>query len=259
MRIIATTTQANPCISDSFKQFLAETGYELVQRANKSLDRLRNEYKASGIIVWKNSGPQLYIQDERYFFHPSMAKIRITMFRNNGALDPMAKACGLDGNQDFLDCTLGIGSDAIVAAYFNPSRKIVGVESSPLIASITKWGMRLYETPEAYLAQAVRKVEVIQMDHLEYLRQQPDNAYDVVYFDPMFRTPFLKSQAISPLRLIANNNPLEKSAIGEACRVARQRVVMKEAVSTKEFERLGFKRVDWSPNRKIAFGIIQIQ
>jgi 16S rRNA (guanine1516-N2)-methyltransferase len=258
MRIIATTTRSNLHISDSFSQFLAETGYELVQRANKSLEKLRDEYQAAGIIVWKDNSPQLYIQDQRYFFHPSMAKIRITKFIKDGTLDPMVEACGLDGTQDFLDCTLGMGSDAIVAAYFNPSRRVVGVEKSPLVASITKWGMRLYESSEAYLVQAVERVEVISMDHMEYLRQQPDNAYDIVYFDPMFRTPLLKSQAISPLRLIASDKPLERSVIEEACRVARQRVVMKEAVFSREFERLGFNKVDRSRNRKIAFGIIQI-
>jgi 16S rRNA G966 N2-methylase RsmD len=85
-----------------------------------------------------------------------------------------------------------------------------------------------------------------------------DNAFDIVFFDPMFRKPLLKSQAISPLRLLANNDPLEKSIIEEACRVAKRRVVMKEMVSSLEFERLGFTKILRSSYNKIGMGVLEV-
>ena len=94
------------------------------------------------------------------------------------------------------------------------------------------------------------------MDYLDYLRQQKDNSYDVVYFDPMFRKPLTASNGISPLRSVANHAPLSEEAVAEALRVARQRVVMKEASGSEEFARLGFHQLMGGKYSKVHYGVM---
>lgn len=257
MRVIATTSQSKSAIAPEFKEFLQESGFDFVPRRRKGLKALADEYNAQGVVVWQAEGPVLYIDDAKFFFHPSMAKNRIALFRKSGFIDPLARACSMRENSSFLDCTLGLGADAVVASYFSPVGRIVGLESSAPAAYVVKWGMKLYKSRMPWLDNAIKKIEVINCDHHSYLQQMQDDSFDIVYFDPMFRRPLLKSQAIAPLRLLANREPLEKKTIIEACRVARQRVVLKELVSSQEFKRLGFEKLVGNPHNKIAFGIIE--
>lgn len=258
MNIIATTTQSACTIDNNFAAFLEESNIKYVPRERKSLNILVRENDACGVIVWHIDGPVLNIDGQKFYFHPSMAKVRLSAYRKSGTVDPMINAFSIEVNDSILDCTLGLGADAIVASYFVPYGKVTGIESSPAAASIIKWGMKLYQSKMTWLDNAIKKIEVINGDHSNYLEQLEDNSYDIVYFDPMFRKPLLKSQPISSLRALANHSALEISTIKEACRVAKKRVVIKEMVSSSEFERLGCHKVMGSPNNKIAFGVIHI-
>ncbi|NLO22593.1 MAG: class I SAM-dependent methyltransferase [Syntrophomonadaceae bacterium] len=258
MQIVATTTQARNDIGSDFQQFLDESGIEYAPRQRKSLEKIRRESQAEGVIVWERSGPVLYWPESKFFFHPSMAKVRIALYRKKGQVDPLVEVCGLEEDDLFLDCTLGLGADAIVASYFTPRGQVVGLESSLPISQVVKWGMRLYESDMFWLQEAIQRIKVINCDHRTYLHQIADKSFDLVYFDPMFREPILKSQALSPLRKAANNNPLDLETIQQACRIARKRVVIKERRDSSEFSRLNCEEVIGSPNNKIAFGVIHI-
>ena len=95
-------------------------------------------------------------------------------------------------------------------------------------------------------------------DYLSYLKAQPDNSFDIVYFDPMFRHALLDSKNLSPLRQLADNDPVSLEAINEAKRVAKYRVVFKENSRSLEFARLGFEKicgVKIRPNSLWCYGI----
>jgi 16S rRNA (guanine1516-N2)-methyltransferase len=258
MKIVATTTQSGNGIDSSFQQFLNESDIEYVPRQRKSLERIQRENQAQGVIVWERSGPVLYWPGSKFFFHPSMAKVRIALYRKKGQVDPLIEVCDLKEDDRFLDCTLGLGADAIVASYFTPLGQVVGLESSLPISQVVKWGMQLYQSEMLWLQEAIKRIKVINCEHQSYLKQLEDKSYDVVYFDPMFRDPLLKSQALSPLRKVANHQPLELETIQQACRVARKRVVIKERRDGSEFSRLHCQEVIGSPNNKIAFGVIHL-
>ncbi|MDD2621274.1 MAG: class I SAM-dependent methyltransferase, partial [Syntrophomonadaceae bacterium] len=217
-----------------------------------------SEHQAQGVVVWQVDGPIMHIANEVFFFHPSMAKNRIACFRKFRQIDNLARACQLQPHDSFLDCTLGLGADAIVASYFSKGGQIVALESSLLIAMIVKWGMKMYNSSMTWLNSAVKNIEVINANHYDYLKKLPDNSFDIVYFDPMFRKPILESQAIAPLRLMANHQELSKSSITEAIRVARKRVVVKEMTNSQEFERLGLVKLEYSPHNKLAYGIKEV-
>ncbi|MEN6325491.1 MAG: class I SAM-dependent methyltransferase [Syntrophomonas sp.] len=257
MKIIATTTQSNASICEGFARFIEESGFVFVPRQRKSIELLTVEQGASGVVVWQSEGPVLHIGGEVFFFHPSMAKNRIAAYRKFKQNDNLIKSCQLNPGDSFLDCTLGLGADAIVASYFSAGGRVVGLESSRAIAMIVKWGMRQYSSAMTWLNDAVRNIEVLNTDHYDYLKSLPDNSFDIVYFDPMFRKPIMASQAIAPLRQIANHQELSTASISEASRVARKRVVVKELTESMEFERLGMMKLEFSPHNKISYGVIQ--
>ena len=263
MKIGITTTQRKEPYPH-LKEFLQEAGLPFYPRNGGSVARLMREHDLAGMIVWKENGPELHLKDadQPFFYHPSMAKNRLTAWRKKQQPDALARAAELRPGDAFLDCTLGMGADALTAAYFTEEAgRVVGVESSPLIALIIRWGMRIYaETTEhLWMRPALSRIEVVNADYLDYLRALPDDSFDVVYFDPMFRQPVYESQAISVIRSLANPAPLSPEAVQEACRVARRCVLLKEKQISGEFERLGFTPVHESQTSKLAYGRIEVK
>jgi len=257
MKLIVTTTQTMTEREADLEAFLAESGLPFVPR-DRSLAKLQEKYQAEGVIVWGADVPILYFDNEKLYFHPSMAKNRIAFYRKQQRPDIMIEAAGLQRGDSFLDCTLGLGADAIVASYFSATGRVTGLEHQPEIAYVIGWGMKRYVYEMAWLQEAVRRIVVVAADHKEYLPGLEDRSYDIVYFDPMFTHPIFKSQPISPLRKLADHDRLEQETIDQACRVAHKRVVMKDLAEGEELERLGFQKISRSKYNKLAYGVINV-
>ena len=90
------------------------------------------------------------------------------------------------------------------------------------------------------------------------MRGQADDSFDAVYFDPMFRHPFMESAGIHPLRFLADPRPVSAEAIREARRVARRRVVLKESSKSGEFARLGFSAFVGGKYSHVRYGVITL-
>ncbi|NPV26036.1 MAG: class I SAM-dependent methyltransferase [Firmicutes bacterium] len=253
-RLIVTTTQPREEQIKLAQELAARVGGQYVSRGNRSVKQL----KAQGysIVVVEASQITWYPPGEgRVFFHPSMAKLRIKECRTKGR-DQMVEALGLRPGAEVLDCTLGLGADAIVASFVvGHTGRVVGIEASPVLAELVRWGLSCYVEPNPELTAAMRRIEVVTADHLDYLRSLPDQSFDVVYFDPMFRRPILASSALKPVRRWVNSDPLRLEAVQEAQRVSRARVVMKEHRGSSEFTRLGFTEVRGGKYSRVAYGI----
>lgn len=258
MKFIVTTTQSAVEREPLMELFLQECGFAYVPRQRKGLELLMQEHLADGVIVWERQGPVLYIEGEKFFFHPSMAKNRIAFYRKMQTPDLLVKACQLQTGDSFLDCTLGMGADSIVASYFSESGRICGLEHQTAVACVIRWGMKLYNCRMPWLNEAIQRIEVMNCNHQAFLQEQDDQSFDIVYFDPMFQKPLMKSQPISPLRKLADHDPLQSDSIREACRVARKRVVMKDLSAGEELERLGFTLLPGSKHNKLAYGMIEV-
>lgn len=258
MNIIVTTTQSVDEVSPILDKFLTSTDFRYVPRQKMGLDRLAHEHCADGVVVWESAGPVLYFGGEKLFFHPSMAKNRIAAYRKLNQQDLMIKACRLEPGWSFLDCTLGMGADAIVASYFSQNGRITGLESEKAVAAVIGWGMKIYRGRMGWLNQAINRIEVLNYDHRVYLNQLPERSYDVVYFDPMFEQPLLKSQPLNPLRKLANPAPINRETITTAARAARRLVVMKTLASGEEIERLNLKRISGSRHNPITYGVLEV-
>ena len=260
MQTIVTTSHKSDPRSEAIAGWAAEVlNSEFVDRSRMSLDDLKIKYNAENIIVVANGEIKLYSPQGEYFFHPSMSVPRIKAIRQ-GKSDHMIAAMALKPGGSVLDCTLGLGSDAIVASFAaGPEGLVTGIEAVPEIALIVKHGMANYITESQTLKSAIERIRVECALYEQYLTGIPDQAFDIVYFDPMFRHPRLKSSSMEPLRGIVRYDPLSPDAVREALRVARKRVVMKENNFSCEFARLGFSAVIGGRYSPVAFGVIEKQ
>jgi hypothetical protein len=212
-----------------------------------------------GILVVSSQRISFFTGSSEFFFHPGLAKLRINEVKN-GKTDQMIQALSLEAGDTLLDCTLGLGTDAIVASYVAGTRgRVTGLESSALIANIVGRGLKTYQFEEEDIAIAMQRIEVVHSNHKDYLAYLPSRSYDVVYFDPMFRLPRKKSPGMDAIRAIANPNPIDRETVTLALRACRRRVVIKERRWSKEFERLGFKEICGGRYAPVVYGVIERQ
>ncbi len=194
----------------------------------------------------------------RLFFHPGMAPGRIRRAAQ-GRHDHMLEAMGVGQGDQVLDCTLGLASDATVASWaVGASGRVVGIESSAVLAEIVRAGLRDYDLADPDTTMAMRRIEVVCAEHLTHLMSCPDRSYDIVYFDPMFREPLRLSPGIAGLRRWACHTMLSGSAVREATRVARRRVVIKDRYDGSELDRLGVTMRLGGRGSRVEYGVINV-
>lgn len=233
-------------------------GCRFVPRQQNSIRKLRLKYDEMDLVI-ASERELKYVneQDATLFFHPSTAQLRVKRMLQ-GEEDTLIRLAGITNGDSVLDCTAGLASDSIVFSYaIGPHGHVTAIESQAIIGLLIEEGLRDYCSEVPALDEAMRRVHIIHQDHLDYLRTQPEQSVDIIYFDPMFRSPIGESSSMSPLRGTVNNNPLSIESIHEAQRVARRRIIMKEHRESDEFARLGFTEVHRTYS-KIAYGVIQL-
>lgn len=235
-----------------------QAGIRLVPRKRFSIPNLFVQYGADAVLIVTQGKVRLFREDQPVLeYHPSMGYVRAKRLLR-GEPDPMIDVSRAQEGDRVLDCTAGLGTDSLVfAVKVGPTGLVRSLEASPELSVLLREGFASYETEKTAVSDAMRRVEVIHADHLDYLRSLPDGSFDIVYFDPMFRKPVYDSSAISPLRVYADTRALSEESIREAVRVARKTVVLKEKKGSGEMERLGFAP-DARNHAKITYGVIQV-
>ncbi len=211
-------------------------------RKGRSIAEVATGEHVTGVLVISDREPVYYEPrcQLEYFFHPNMAKVRIHNLKA-GRGDPMVEAMQLSCGDTVLDCTLGRACDAIVTSWVVGNEgKVVGVERIPILAALTAHGLASYEIQPADVAAAMRRIEVHQADYHDVLAETPSASFDVVYFDPIFDQPLDGSRAMEPLRVLADQRPVDAAALREAQRVARRAVVVKQRRGSDYWEQLPF-------------------
>ena len=256
-RIVVTTGhKMKPAHIEEATEIAARLRAPYAPRGNTSLDALRAAYGVPAVMVVKEK-LAVATEDGELYFHPGMAHLRLKNLRR-GEGDHLAEAVGLAEGMRVLDCTLGMGADAIVESFVvGASGEVVALEANPVVAFLIERGLQTFTGEHPLTEAAMRRIKVVASDHLDYLRTQPDDSFDAVYFDPMFRHPFEESSGIHPLRRLADPRPLSPEAVAEACRVARRRVVLKESSRSLEFDRLGFRETVGGRYSHIRYGVIR--
>lgn len=222
------------------------------------MQNLMADHKADALIAGKD-GFSFYRRETSgspFFFHPDTAMFRLKRVLR-GEEDPFLAACALSAGDRFLDCTLGLATDCILASSAaGHSGKIVGIEADPVVAFITAKGLQQYDPAFPELKAAMRRIQVKQGTAVEILRSMETDSFDVVYLDPMFSTSIEESASFAPLRDTGLHGGLTDEWIAEARRVAAKRVVLKAHFGDRAFETFGFTRIR-RPNTKFHFGCME--
>jgi len=240
------------------REMADKLGSPFSERGNTSLDAIRERFGVSCVMVAKE---KLVVDtpDGELYFHPGMAHLRLKNLRR-GESDHLLNALGADDGMRILDCTLGMGADAIVESFgAGETGEVVALEKNPVVAALIAHGLETSEGEHPMTVAAMRRIHVVCADYLDYLREQPDNSFDAVYFDPMFRHPFTESAGIHPLRFLADPRPVSVEAIHEAKRVACRRVVLKESSRSGEFARLGFTEFEGGKYSNVRYGVMRTE
>lgn len=259
-RAIATTGRKWTREAETLACWAAEhAGISYVKRRARSEEELRESTGAWYLLVAKHGLLTLAAPKDTFFFHPNMAHLRLKNLRfgSAGTGDHMVEAMQLHRGMSVLDCTLGFGADAIVSSFaVEQEGRVVGLESEPLIETVVGYGLSHFKAENWPMQEAMRRIETHCIEASVFLQTQNDNAFDVVYFDPMFRYPLTASLSLTPLRELANPAALTPEIVQEACRVARYRVVFKENSRSEEFARLGFTKIVGGKYSKIHYGVM---
>lgn len=266
--ILNITHPRDPHLVEKSLWFSQQPGVTVLTGSKKTVPKTLEEQKTP-ILHITRKGTYLDTGESRLLFHPNMALLRVLqILRGEG--DRFLQATGLQEGDSFLDATLGLGTDALVAAFkVGKSGQVIGIEHSPILAALVQDGLRELaqgkfphvENPhkaQAWqaLAEAAQRIEVRWGDHQELLAHYITSSVDVIYFDPMFRHTRTESASIRPLHEVSNAAPLAQETMVEAYRVARKRIILKERKGSPEFKRLGFSIHEGGKYSQVDYGII---
>lgn len=260
MKIAVTTTrEAKQNLIAKAQGISEELGIPYINRGYLSINKtfLKGDYDYL-LIVEKDKLVMKGSDDSTLFWHPNMSELKINSIRN-GNKDSLAEAAGIEEGDSILDCTLGLAGDTLVfAALAGKNGSIVGTEVNKYIAYITKNGLETYKNDEGICPDYMKNIQVLNESYEDYLKNQQDNSFDIVYFDPMFKKPNKKSTTINSFRAFADHRGLTKDILAEALRVCRKRVVVKERYGENDLERLGIEKFYGSSRKgSIIYGIIE--
>ncbi len=254
VQIAVTTSQDEPLLIQQAQAVARELVISYIPRRRKSLAKLRLEENLDYLLIVEKQRVILK-GATTFFWHPSMAVPRLKALRE-GKPDPMVEALGLKPGYTVLDCTLGLAADALVSAYaVGPEGHVIGLEASPYIAFITRWGLEHFSGQNTHIMETIPRISVINQNHADYLRVQEMNSFDVVYFDPMFQHGFKDSQALNALRPLAAYQRITEDDIQQALRVSRTCVVMKETARGMELAKLKAQYVMGGRYSPVAYGV----
>ncbi len=209
----------------------------------------------NALLVSTAEGPRVFTEAGAFFYHPGMAVLRLERIKN-GERDHFAEALRIRPGMKILDATLGLAGDAAIASYLaGDAGSVTGLEASPLLCFVVKYGLENYKGEDPDLTAALRRINAINVHAEEYLESCAKDSFDAVYFDPMFRYPVKGSSAMTPLRPIAFNEPLTERAV-ELAKNAAPVIVIKER-SEKLLRNLGCSEITGGRYSRVKFGIIR--
>ncbi|MDG4656300.1 class I SAM-dependent methyltransferase [Ectobacillus antri] len=256
--IITTAGRTNKEMTTYARRVADELNGTFVKRNDATIHDMHTKYEEDILVAGKNR-LEMYPRggDSSFFFHPNSASFRIKRLMR-GEHDPFVQATGLQAGMTFLDCTLGMASDSIVASYITKEAgRVVGTEANRYMAYIVEKGLLSWQSDIPEINEAMHRVTVMHTEHLTYLQTCETDSFDVVYFDPMFEESILESDGLKGLKRYALYDDIIADTIEEALRVAKQRVVLKDHFRSERFTKYGFTPIR-RKTAKFHFGVREI-
>ncbi len=262
MRRLVVTTAANDnaAIEDEAQKLSHELNGVYVRRSGRSIKSILTTAAADRLLIVRRDRYSLHdLSGNEYQFHPNLVIVRAMNYKKTGS-DHFLEAADLREGDKVIDCTVGFATEALLASLqVGETGEVVGLESVPELAVVTREGTRKYTLIQKGLEAALRRIVVLNWDYREYLARCLTSSADVVYFDPFFDETLEKSaQSIGALAAFGNRAPLDSRSILEAQRVARRSVIIKHPKSCrlpKETEDLVVREVSGRKS-PVTFAVI---
>lgn len=166
--------------------------------------------------------------------------IFLERLRSFGRNQPLARATlGNRENLSLLDCTAGLGRDALSIASLFPektSSKVTLLERSPIVWALLRDGLKRASQNEK-LGPIVDRLELILSEATDFLRNAPEGKYDVIFLDPMFpvkKKMALPSKEMQMFRALLGDDEDFDEVLDLALQKAKERVVVKRPDSAGE-------------------------
>ncbi|GAB3427454.1 hypothetical protein [Flindersiella endophytica] len=188
-----------------------------VAREGRGLGQLLEAYDA--VLVYEPKRVRLADRLGDVVCHPGMAHWRILRM-GQGEPDPLVTLGGLRPGQRVLDCTLGYGQDALVAAAaVGPAGLVVGLESSLPLFALAHEGL-----PSLIDPGTSAPIQVEWADSASWLARNTQ-PFDLAMLDPMFVRARQAQPGFELLRRHAVEEPLDELLVKAALQVATAVVV----------------------------------
>lgn len=248
---VTTSNRPPPALESEARAEARRLGIPFLVRGAHTVERLLTT-GAQALIVFARERITLLDPEGELPFHAGMAELRMQRLRR-GERDTLVELAGLAAGDAVLDCTLGLGQDAQVAALaVGPTGRVTALEHSlPLFALFDAGVRRQGPNPGSC------EVEAIHAESGAWLRACADKQFDVVLFDPMFEIPKKSQPGFALLRRHAEHAPLTPETLEQARRVARRRVVLKAGKHGRALQQLGLQPLQLSRYSDLAWCVLE--
>ena len=136
--VVTTTDGPSTELEDRARDLAARLHQRYVSRERLTLRVLLHRADATAVLVLGEESLRYGIQGHLYGFHPNMARHRVATLIA-GRADRLTDVATLASGDQFLDCTCGLGADAIVAAHVvGTTGAVDALEASPVLAELVK-------------------------------------------------------------------------------------------------------------------------
>lgn len=256
LRLFATTAFApDAALLREAEQVAARHGLPLWPRRQRSLAEVAGAAGADALLVVGREQVALFLDGAEHRWQPGMGVLRARRLRQGERVtaDPFLEAARLSPGESVLDCTLGTGADALVAAEaVGPGGRVVGLESVPALAALAAEGLRRHP------GEAAARIEVRCQEAEAALGRMASRSFDLVAFDPMFRHPKAQARSFDLVRRLGNARPLTTEALEQARRVARRAVLVKDGTPGWDLARLGLRPLPSSRGAERLYARIDV-
>lgn len=258
---VTTASRETPALLAQARQLAAELRCPVLPRHGGGVDALFATHPGAmrAILVQTERLLLVHRGGEQFFAHPGIGYLRFRQVLDGGT-DTLLDISGAKPGDTVLDGTLGFASEATLLAHaVGETGRVDGVEAVPELGVVVRAGLQTVQTKLPALNDAMRRVRVVHLgSSADFLQTLPDNAYDIVYFDPFFETVLSESESFAPLRLFGFHERLAPETLADAVRVARRCVVVKTTRWGNALAQLGITERAESRNGRVAYGMIRV-
>ena len=255
--IVTTSGRYNQHTLQKAKNIAMRYELILIMRKKRSVKEIKERYMDDVLVVGNDEISIMPLSgNDTVKYHPNFSMVRSKRLLNNEN-DALVDAAELKPGMSFLDCTMGLAADSVIASLtVGPSGRVTALEQSFILYLLAKEGLASYDTNIEMVNDAMRAIETVYQNHTEYLEKLPDNSFDIVYFDPMFDEEITKSQSLRLITEVTHTETLSQKTIEEAKRVAAKKVVLKDHFRSSRFEQFGFMQ-QVRKTSKVHYGVIK--